>query len=109
MKISLNWLREWVDLPDDAHDIAHRLTMAGIECEAVPLLAEPLDGVVVGRIVEAVQHPDADRLRVCQVDAGDGGSHQIVCGASNARAGLMAPLALPGAVLPVAGTEMILA
>ncbi|MDT0497608.1 phenylalanine--tRNA ligase subunit beta [Algiphilus sp. W345] len=100
MKISLNWLREWVDLPDHAHDIAHRLTMAGIECEAVPLLAEPLHGVVVGRIVEAVQHPDADRLRVCRVDAGDGGSHQIVCGASNARAGLLAPLALPGAVLP---------
>lgn len=100
MKISLNWLREWVDLPADAQDIAHRLTMAGIECEAAPLLPAPLAGVVVARIAEIAPHPDADKLRVCQVDAGDGRLHQIVCGAPNARQGLLAPVALPGAELP---------
>ena len=100
MKLSERWLREWVNPPATAAELAHKLNMAGLECEAEPLFAQPATGVVVGRIISATQHPQADRLRVCMVDVGSGTPQQIVCGAANARAGLFAPTALPGAVLP---------
>lgn len=100
MKISLNWLHEWVKPAASAAQLAHKLNMAGLECEAEPLLAEVATGVVVGKILSAEKHPQADRLRVCQVDIGTGTRAQIVCGAANARAGLSAPAALPGATLP---------
>lgn len=97
MKISLNWLRESVPVTEAPAALGHRLTMAGLEVEAIERIAPSFTQVVVARIVEREKHPDADKLSVCKVDAGDGAIRQIVCGASNARAGLTAPLALVGA------------
>lgn len=99
MKLSENWLREWVDPGVARDELCHRLDMIGLEVESVMAFGDGLDGVVVGEIVEAVPHPDADRLRVCKVVA-HGEPLQIVCGAPNARVGLKAPLALLGARLP---------
>lgn len=100
MKFSENWLRELVEIPADRVALVERLTMAGLEVESATALGVGLDGVVVAEIVEARPHPDADRLRVCTVQAGQGAPLQIVCGAPNARAGLKAPLAMVGASLP---------
>ncbi len=99
MKISEQWLREWVSPELSSEELAHQITMAGLEVDAIEPVAGAFSGVVVARIISAEQHPDADKLRVCQVDAG-GETVQIVCGAPNARAGLVAPLARVGAVLP---------
>jgi phenylalanyl-tRNA synthetase beta chain len=99
MKFSEAWLRELVDVPVTRDELAHRLMMCGLEVESVEVIGEGLDGVVIGEIVAAEQHPNADRLRVCSVDVG-GERLQIVCGAPNARVGLKAPLAKIGAVLP---------
>lgn len=99
MKFSEAWLRELVDVPATRDELAHRLTMCGLEVESVEAIGEGLAGVVIGEIVAAEQHPNADRLRVCSVEAG-GERLQIVCGAPNARVGLKAPLAKIGAVLP---------
>ena len=85
MKFSENWLRELVEIQADRAQLAHALTMAGLEVEELTVLGEGLDGVVVGEIVAAEKHPEADRLQVCQVDTGNG-MVQIVCGAPNARA-----------------------
>ena len=100
MKFSENWLRELVEIKADRAELAHALTMAGLEVEALSVLGESLAGVVVAEIVAAEKHPQADRLQVCTVNAGQGEPLQIVCGASNARVGLKAPLAMVGAVLP---------
>lgn len=100
MKLSERWLREWVNPPVDATSWAAKLNMAGLECEAEPLHEKLPRGVVVARILSAQPHPQADRLRVCEVDAGTGTPLQIVCGAANARAGILVPAALPGAELP---------
>jgi phenylalanyl-tRNA synthetase beta chain len=100
MQISLNWLRRWVDVKASATEIASVLNLAGLEAEAAPLPLTGLDGVVVGRILSAERHPQADRLQVCVVDIGSGTPQQIVCGAANARAGLCAPVATVGCVLP---------
>ena len=100
MRISLQWLSEWIDGPlPEAEDLAARLTMAGLEIEGVVAAAPPLPGIIVGHIVERVKHPDADTLSVCTVDTGKE-RVQIVCGAPNARAGMKAPLATIGAKLP---------
>jgi len=100
MKFSENWLRELVDIQATRAELTHRLTMCGLEVESLEVLGESLAGVVIGEIVEAVQHPNADRLRVCTVNAGLEAPLQIVCGAPNARVGLKAPLAMVGAKLP---------
>lgn len=99
MKFSENWLRQLVDIPADHAGLVERLTMAGLEVESDEAIGGPLAGVIVARIVACEPHPDADRLRVCRVDVGTG-EVQIVCGAPNARVGLVAPLATVGAVLP---------
>ena len=99
MIVSEKWLREWVNPDLDTAALAHCLTMAGLEVDSVTPVGEGLSGVVVAEIVSAEQHPDADKLRVCQVNTGSE-IVQIVCGAPNAAAGLKAPLAQPGAVLP---------
>ncbi len=99
MKFSEQWLREWVNPGIDTDELAQLITMAGMEVDAVEPVAGDFSGVVVAEIVSAEQHPDADKLRVCQVNTG-GETVQIVCGAPNARAGLKAPLARVGAVLP---------
>lgn len=100
MKVSESWLREWVSPALSTEELVAQLTMAGLEVDAVDPVAGPFTGVVVGEIVSVEQHPDADKLRVCQV-AGDGGElKQVVCGAPNARAGLKVPFAVVGAQLP---------
>jgi len=97
MKFSENWLRSHVPTDADRDALAATLTAIGLEVEEVTPLGGSLAHVVVARIVEAVRHPEADRLQVCQVDAGAGELLQIVCGAPNARPGLVAPLATIGA------------
>jgi phenylalanyl-tRNA synthetase beta chain len=100
MKFSENWLRELVEIQADRAELAHALTMAGLEVEELTPLGDGLAGVVVARIVAAEKHPEADRLQVCKVDAGQGEPLQIVCGAPNARVGINVPLATIGATLP---------
>ncbi|MCG6871695.1 MAG: phenylalanine--tRNA ligase subunit beta [Gammaproteobacteria bacterium] len=97
MKFSEHWLRAWVNPKMDSDALAHLLTMAGLEVAAVEPAAGPLEKIVVGRVREVASHPDADRLRVCQVDAGVHGIVRVVCGAPNVQVGMAAPLALPGA------------
>jgi len=100
MRISVNWLNEWLGTPAEARDLATRLTMAGLEVEAIEPAAPPLAGIVVGEIVEREQHPNADSLSVCKVNMGGSELLQIVCGAPNARVGLKAPLATIGTKMP---------
>jgi phenylalanyl-tRNA synthetase beta chain len=102
MKFPESWLREFCDPPLSTHALAELLTMSGLEVESLAPVAPPFSGVVVGEILSAEPHPQADRLRVCRVDVGRGEPLQIVCGAPNARAGLKAPLAMVGAELPPA-------
>ncbi|WP_295972876.1 phenylalanine--tRNA ligase subunit beta [uncultured Xanthomonas sp.] len=97
MKFSENWLRSHVPTQATREQLTATLTAIGLEVEEVVPLGDGLQQVVVARIVEAAPHPEADRLQVCRVDAGQGELLQIVCGAPNARAGLVAPLALVGA------------
>jgi phenylalanyl-tRNA synthetase beta chain len=96
MKFSENWLRSHVPTSANRDGLAATLTAIGLEVEEVTALGDGLAGVVVARIVEAAKHPEADRLQVCQVDTGTGQLLQIVCGAPNARPGLVAPLAMVG-------------
>ena len=96
MKFSENWLRQHVKTTATREELAATLTAIGLEVEEMTVLGEALDGVVVARIVACEKHPQADKLQVCQVDAGAHGMLQIVCGAPNARAGLVAPLAMIG-------------
>lgn len=100
MQLSELWLREWVNPAASAAELAHKLNLAGLEAEAAPLASETLVGVVVGRILTAEKHPQADRLQVCTVDIGAAAPSQIVCGAANARVGLCAPVATVGSTLP---------
>ena len=100
MKVGLEWLREWVALNPDVGALAHQLTMAGFEVEGRSLAAPPFEGIVVGEILKADAHPQADKLRVCEVLGRDGEHLNIVCGAPNARAGIKVPLARIGARLP---------
>ena len=104
MKISLQWLREWVDTGDDVPALAHALTMAGLEIEGIDRAGPALQGVVVGEVKAIEKHPDAEKLNVCRVSTGRE-ELQIVCGAPNVRVGMKAPLATIGAKLPN-GTEI---
>jgi len=100
MLISEEWLRSFIDPPESAAALAERLTMAGLEVESVEAVAPPCTKVVVAAVLGVAPHPGADRLRVCEVDAGTGGRLTIVCGAPNVAPGLRVPCALPGAQLP---------
>ncbi|MGE3346318.1 MAG: phenylalanine--tRNA ligase subunit beta [Ramlibacter sp.] len=100
MQFPESWLREFCNPPISTGQLAETLTMAGLEVEELKPVAPPFTRIVVGEIKEAVQHPNADRLRVCQVDAGQGALLNIVCGAPNARVGIKVPCALVGAELP---------
>ena len=99
MKFSESWLRQAVNPSISTEDLVAQVTMAGLEVDAVESAAPEMSGVVVGEIVSVEQHPDADKLRVCQV-AGGGEIAQVVCGAPNARAGIKVPFATVGAKLP---------
>ncbi|MFN8908274.1 MAG: phenylalanine--tRNA ligase subunit beta [Betaproteobacteria bacterium] len=100
MQFGERWLRALVDTDLPLEELAHRLTMVGLEVEEILPVAPPLDGVVVGRVLSVAPHPQADRLKVCSVDAGQRAPLSIVCGAPNVSAGMMAPVALVGARLP---------
>ncbi|WDE15525.1 phenylalanine--tRNA ligase subunit beta [Acinetobacter schindleri] len=100
MKISENWLRTWVNPAIDSEKLSNQLTMLGLEVDDLSPAAKPFTGVVVGEVLTVEQHPDADRLRVTTVNIGSGEPLQIVCGAPNVRAGMKAPVATIGAVLP---------
>lgn len=100
MQFSYDWLKTQADPNLSADDLAHLLTMAGLEVEEVETAAPAFSGVVVAEVKSVEKHPDADRLNVTQVDAGTGELIQIVCGAPNVAVGIRVPCALPGAVLP---------
>ena len=100
MQFPESWLREFCNPDLSTQQLADTLTMAGLEVEELKPVAPPFTKIVVGEIKEAVQHPNADRLRVCQVDVGQGPLLNIVCGAPNARVGIRVPCALVGAQLP---------
>ena len=100
MQFPESWLREFCNPSLTTQQLADTLTMAGLEVEELEPVAPPFTKIVVGEIMEAVQHPNADRLRVCQVDVGQGSLLNIVCGAPNARVGIRVPCAMVGAELP---------
>jgi phenylalanyl-tRNA synthetase beta chain len=100
MQFSENWLRSMVDPKMTSSELSHLLTMSGLEVEEVEAVAPPFSNVVVAEVKEVSKHPNADRLNVCQVDAGTGTLLNIVCGAPNVRAGMKAICAKAGAVLP---------
>jgi len=100
MKVPYSWLAEWTEIPWEAGELGARLTMSGFELEALEPAAPPFTGVVVAEILAAEPHPQADKLQVCLVSSGNDKPLQIVCGASNARAGLKSALAVVGARLP---------
>lgn len=100
MRVSEQWLREWVDPAASTAELAEQLTMAGLEVDSLEPATPPFSGVVVGCVLALAPHPDADRLQVAQVDVGRDQPLPIVCGAPNVRVGMRAPTALPGATLP---------
>ena len=102
MKISEQWLRQWVNPANTSEQLAEQLTMAGLEIDDRYAVARPFNGVVIGQVISVEPHPDADKLRVTHVDIGQDELVQIVCGAPNVRIGMKAPVAVVGAVLPSA-------
>ena len=106
MKFTLGWLKDHLDTTADAAAVAEAMTMAGLEVEHVTDPTVSLKPFTVARIIEAVQHPNADRLRVCQVETVDG-LKEIVCGAPNARAGLTTIYAPIGAYVPGLGVTLV--
>lgn len=105
MQFPESWLRHFCNPPLSTQQLADALTMAGLEVEDVSPVCPPFSGVVVGAIVETRPHPNADRLKVCTVDVGESAHLSIVCGASNAKAGMKVPCARVGAVLPAQGNS----
>ena len=106
MKISVNWLKEFIPaFSPDISELVDRLTFLGLEVEDVFTLKLPDPKILLGRVEDVRPHPNADRLRVCMVDTGDGELKQIVCGAPNVAAGMIVPVATIGAVLTTAGGE----
>src|SRR5471030_761499 len=105
MKFTLSWLKTHLDTAATVAEVAEAMTMAGLEVEHVEDSGAKLKAFSLAKIVEAVQHPNADRLRVCQVDTADG-RKEIVCGASNARAGLTTIYAPIGAFVPGSGVTL---
>ena len=106
MKFSLSWLRHFLETEASAEQIAARLNAIGLEVEGVEDPAEKLAGFRIARVLTASRHPDADKLQVLTVDTGEGDPLQVVCGAPNARAGLVGVLGLPGAVVPANGMTL---
>ena len=99
MKVTLNWLKQYVEFNGSPEELAERLTMLGLEVEGVHKVAGEFDGIVVAQVVTRDKHPNADKLSVCRVNDGQG-ERQIVCGAQNFKPGDKVPLILPGAALP---------
>jgi phenylalanyl-tRNA synthetase beta chain len=101
MKFTLSWLKEHLDTDEPVERLADKLTMIGLEVESIEDKAKALAPFTIARVISAEQHPNADRLRVCMVDTGDGGAPvQVVCGAPNARAGMVSVFSAPGTFIP---------
>src|SRR6201993_1275996 len=101
MKFTLSWLKEHLDTDDSVEKLAEKLTMIGLEVESIEDKAKLLAPFTIARVISAEQHPNADRLRVCMVDTGNGAAPvQVVCGAPNARAGLVSVFSPPGTFIP---------
>ena len=103
MKFALSWLKQYLETSASVEEIAAKLNAVGIEVEGIDDPAQKLAGFRVAKVLTAARHPDADKLQVLTVDTGDGAPLQVVCGAPNARAGLVGVLGLPGAVVPANG------
>src|SRR5210317_1656528 len=99
MKISESWLREWVNPDINTEALVEQLTIAGLEVDGVEPAAGEFTDVVIAEVIEVKPHPDADKLRVCQVNTGKDENTQVDCGAANVRQGMKAPFALVGANL----------
>jgi phenylalanyl-tRNA synthetase beta chain len=106
MKFTLSWLKEHLETDADANTIANKLTSIGLEVESISDAGAQLKDFIVGEVVSCEKHPNADKLKLCTVNAGDGAPLQIVCGAPNARAGLKVVLARPGTVIPASGEAL---
>jgi len=106
MKFSLSWLRDHLETTASLQEITDTLTRVGLELEGVHDPAAALATFRIAHVVEAVQHPNADRLRACKVDAGDGKLVSVVCGAPNARTGMKAVFAAPGSFIPGTGITL---
>src|SRR6185312_13983600 len=100
MKFTLSWLKEHLDTDESVAALADRLTMIGLEVESIEDKAKLLAPFTIARVVSAEQHPNADRLRVCMVDTGSGDPVQVICGAPNARAGMIGVFSPPGSFIP---------
>jgi phenylalanyl-tRNA synthetase beta chain len=101
MKFTLSWLKEHLDTDEPLEKLAEKLTMIGLEVESIEDRATALKPFTIARVISAEQHPNADRLRVCMVDPGNGAAPvQVVCGAPNARAGLVSVFSPPGTFIP---------
>ena len=100
MRVSLNWLKEYVDVAATPEDLAHQFTMLGLEIEKIERPGAEIEGVVIGKILEIAQHPDADKIVVCKTDTGGPEPLQICCGAKNMKVGDKVPTAVVGASLP---------
>ena len=100
MKFTLAWLKEHLDTDTPLEEIVDKLTMIGLEVESVDDRGKVLAPFTIARVISAEQHPNADRLRVCMVDTGDGNPVQVVCGAPNARTGMMGVFVPPGTFIP---------
>ena len=109
MKFTLSWLKQYLDTQASVDEIAAKLNAIGLEVEGIEDPAQRLAGFRVARVLTAERHPNADKLQVLTVDSGDGQPLQVVCGAPNARAGLVGVLGLPGAVVPANGMELKIA
>jgi len=104
MKVTLNWLKEYVDFNWSPEELADRLTMLGIEVEGVQKFGGEFEGIVVAQVITREKHPNADKLSLCRVNDGTA-ERQIVCGADNFKPGDKVPLILPGSKLPAKGGE----
>src|SRR5439155_8369104 len=100
MKFTLSWLKEHLDTDEPLEKLADKLTMIGLEVENIEDKAKQLGAFTIARVIEAKQHPNADRLRVCLVDTGSGEPVQVVCGAPNARTGMKGVFSPPGTYIP---------
>jgi len=106
MKITLSWLKQHLETEASLDDIVERLTMIGLEVEEVEDRAAAYAPFVIARVISAEKHPNADRLRVCMVDPGDGVAVQVVCGAPNARTGMVGVFAPAGTHIPGTGIDL---
>ena len=109
MNITLNWIKKHLKTSSNTNAIAEKLTSIGLEVESITSASSNLSNFKVCKVLKATKHPDADKLKVCDVDIGDGKITKVVCGASNARDGLITVYASPGTVIPKNGMKLSVA